>query len=130
MFNNAYKVENKVICGSRGWFIDEKQQNTVGPVDYDKLVARECMRVELSLNEGAKLADDTTETIVFLHFPPVFGDFICEPVVEVLKSRGIRNCYFGHIHGVYDIPGNFEHEGIRMHLISADFVDFYPVKVD
>ena len=101
------------------------------PTDYEKIVARECLRLGMSLDEADKLkaANPDAETVVFLHFPPVFGDFICEPLVEVLKSRGIRDCYFGHIHGVYNVPGNFEYGGIRMHLISADFLDFYPVKV-
>ena len=131
MQNSAHPVENLILAGSRGWYIEQRLQNTPMPTDYEKIVARECLRLGMSLDEADKLktANPDAETIVFLHFPPVFGDFICEPLVEVLKSRGIRDCYFGHIHGVYNVPGNFEYEGIRMHLISADFLDFYPVKV-
>ena len=131
MQNSAHPVENLILAGSRGWYIEQRLQNTPMPTDYEKIVARECLRLGMSLDEADKLktANPDAETGVFLHFPPVFGDFICEPLVEVLKSRGIRDCYFGHIHGVYNVPGNFEYEGIRMHLISADFLDFYPVKV-
>ena len=130
--NSAYLAENIIVAGSRGWYIEQRLQNTPMPTDYEKIVNRECLRIGMSLDEADKLKTENpdAETVVFLHFPPVFGDFVCEPVVEVLKSRGIRNCYFGHIHGVYNVPGNFEYEGIRMHLISADFVDFYPVKVN
>ena len=131
MQNSAHPVENLILAGSRGWYIEQRLQNTPMPTDYEKIVARECLRLGMSLDEAdnLKAANPDAETVVFLHFPPVFGDFICEPLVEVLKSRGIRDCYFGHIHGVYNVPGNFEYEGIRMHLISADFLDFYPVKV-
>ena len=131
MQNSAHPVENLILAGSRGWYIEQRLQNTPMPTDYEKIVARECLRLGMSLDEADKLktANPDAETVVFLHFPPVFGDFICEPLVEVLKSRGIRDCYFGHIHGIYNVPGNFEYEGIRMHLISADFLDFYPVKV-
>ena len=131
MQNSAHPVENLILAGSRGWYIEQRLQNTPMPTDYEKIVARECLRLGMSLDEADKLkaANPDAETVVFLHFPPVFGDFICEPLVEVLKSRSIRDCYFGHIHGVYNVPGNFEYEGIRMHLISADFLDFYPVKV-
>lgn len=131
MQNSAHPVENLILAGSRGWYIEQRLQNTPMPTDYEKIVARECLRLGMSLDEADKLktANPDAETVVFLHFPPVFGDFICGPLVEVLKSRGIRDCYFGHIHGVYNVPGNFEYEGIRMHLISADFLDFYPVKV-
>ncbi len=131
MQNSAHPVENFLLAGSRGWYIEQRLQNTPMPTDYEKIVARECLRIGMSLDEADKLKTDhpDAQTLVFLHFPPVFGDFICEPIVETLKSRGIRDCYFGHIHGVYNVPGNFEYEGIRMHLISADFLDFYPVKV-
>ncbi len=131
MQNSAHPVENLILAGSRGWYIEQRLQNTPMPTDYEKIVARECLRLGMSLDEADKLRETNPEaqTLVFLHFPPVFGDFICEPIVETLKSRGIRDCYFGHIHGVYNVPGNFEHEGIRMHLISADFLDFYPMMV-
>ncbi len=131
MQNSAHAAENLVIAGSRGWYIEQRLQNTPEPTDYEKIVTRECLRIGMSLDEADRLktANPAAETLVFLHFPPVFGDFVCEPIVETLKSRGIRDCYFGHIHGVYNVPGDFEYEGIRMHLISADFLDFYPVKV-
>lgn len=131
MQNSAYPAEKLIIAGSRGWYIEQRLQNTPEPTDYEKIVARECLRIGMSLDEAdkRKAGYPGAEIIVFLHFPPVFGDFICKPIVETLKSRGIRDCYFGHIHGVYNVPGDFEYDGIRMHLISADFLDFYPVKV-
>ncbi len=135
--NSAYLAENHIIAGSRGWFVEPHQQNTQTPTDYAKIVNRECLRIGMSLDEADRIKAALTtqaehpsaETSVFLHFPPVFGDFVCEPIVEVLKTRGIRDCYFGHIHGVYSVPGTTEYEGIRMHLISADFLDFHPIRL-
>ena len=129
LHNNAYRIDDKVICGSRGWFIEEKQQNTVEPVDYEKLVNRECTRIDLSLTEGAKLADDGAETLLFLHFPPVYGDFVCDPILDVLVKHGVKRCFFGHIHGNYTCPAKTEHRGIEFSMISADFLDFYPIPV-
>lgn len=129
LHNNAYRADNKVICGSRGWFIEEKQQNTVEPVDYGKLVARECSRIDLSLTEGRKLADENCEILLFLHFPPVFGDFVCEPLLDVLLSHGVRRCFFGHIHGSYSMPAKTEYRGIELTMIAADYLDFYPIPV-
>jgi len=130
--NSAYLAENIIVAGSRGWYIEPRLQNTPMPTDYEKIVNRECLRIGMSLDEAERIRAEhpDAEPVVFLHFPPVFGDFVCEPVVEVLKSRGIRNCCFGHIHGTYNVPGNFEYEGIRMHLISADYLDFYPLKIN
>lgn len=129
LHNNAYRVEDKVICGSRGWFIEEKQQNTVGPVDYEKLVNRECTRIDLSLTEGEKLGDESTETLLFLHFPPTYGDFTCDPIIDVLIKHRVTQCFYGHIHGNYTYPQKTEYRGITFTMISADYLDFYPMRV-
>jgi predicted phosphohydrolase len=129
--NNAYLVENQVLCGTRGWFLDERQQVTVGSVDYDKIVNREVIRLKLSLDSAAALQKSCAEergftppVSVFLHFPPVWVDFVCRPFVDTLHEYGDPDCYFGHIHGVYGAPRQTLFEGIRMHLISSDAMDF------
>ena len=129
LHNNAYRAEDRVICGSRGWFTEEKQQNTVEPVDYDKLVHRECARIDLSLREGKKLAEDGAEILLFLHFPPVYGDFICDPILDVLENHRVTKCFYGHIHGNYTHPRTTEYRGVKFTMISADFLDFYPLKL-
>jgi predicted phosphohydrolase len=53
----------------------------------------------MSLSEAKKL-DGERESLVFLHFPPVWGEFVCDKIVAVLKEFGVRRCYFGHIHGL------------------------------
>lgn len=129
--NNAYSVGEYILAGSRGWYIEPRLQNTQSPTDYEKIVARECVRLGLSLDEAELLKNEhpSAKTVVFLHFPPVFGDFICRPIIEVMKSRGVGECYFGHIHGVYNVPSTVDFEGIRLHMISADYLDFYPCKI-
>lgn len=126
--NNAFEVEDYIICGTRGWYVEEKYQNTVGDVDYQKIVDREAGRLRLSLNEAVKLRGDSEKKIlVYFHFPPVFGDFVCREIVDILKEYNIRHCYFGHIHANYTIPKTTEFEGINMTLISADFLNFIPM---
>ncbi len=128
MHNNAFEVEDYVICGTRGWFIDEKLQNTVGDVDYRKIVDREVLRLRKCLEEAVKLKGETDRHIlVYFHFPPVFKDFVCREIVDTLKEFGITKCYYGHIHGVYNVPKTVEFEGISMTLIAADFLDFIPM---
>ena len=129
--NNAYLVEDQVICGTRGWFLDEKQQVTVGSVDYEKIVNREVIRLKLSLDNAVALQKECAEQrgfmppiSVFLHFPPVWVDFVCRPFVDTLHAYGDPDCYFGHIHGMYNAPRETVFEGIRMHLIASDAMDF------
>ncbi|MBE6535201.1 MAG: serine/threonine protein phosphatase [Ruminococcaceae bacterium] len=125
--NNALEIENYIIAGSRGWFTDKSMQNTEEDVDYDKIVNRESIRLKMSLDEAIKLRGETDrEIVVFLHFPPVWGEFVCRPIINLLKEYNIKRCYFGHIHSVYSYPETFEFENVKFHIISADFLDFLP----
>ena len=127
LYNNAYRVENVIVCGTRGWFVEEGKQISVNPVDYEKLVSREAIRLELCITEAERLRTAGEEILVYLHFPPVFGSFVCREIVDVLLSHGIRRCFYGHIHGSYLLDPVTEFEGIRFSLISADYLDFTPL---
>ncbi|MBQ3040839.1 MAG: metallophosphoesterase [Clostridia bacterium] len=130
LFNNAYEIEDFIVCGTRGWYIDEKMQDLKTDAEYDKIVAREASRLKMSLDEAIKLrADSEKEILVFLHFPPVYGAFVCEPIIDVLKEYNIKNCYYGHIHGVYNIPRSTIYKDIKFTLISADYLNFVPMKL-
>lgn len=120
LFNNSYSVGNITVCGSRGWLYDG-----TGELD-EKIIKRECGRLELSLKSAE---DKAGEKIVFMHYPPVYGEYVCQPIVEVLKSYGIKQIYYGHIHGTGKNHTVNEYDGIKMKLVSCDCVDFTPVFV-
>ena len=125
--NNAIELDDFIVAGSRGWFTDKSMQNTNETVDYEKIVNRETIRLGLSLDAASKLSEKTgKEIIVFLHFPPIWSDFVCQPIIDLLKKHNIKRCYFGHIHGNYSQPDAFVYENIKFSLISADFLDFIP----
>ena len=128
--NNAVEVENYIVAGSRGWFVDKSVQNTELNVDYEKIVNREVIRLNMSLSEAKRLQDATgKEILVFFHFPPTWGDYVCEPLIELLHQYDIKRCFFGHIHGVYTQPAAFDFEGIRFQMISADYLKFLPYHI-
>lgn len=131
LHNNAYLLEGCVICGTRGWFYDEKQQKATGNVDYEKITAREAQRLELSVKAAIELRGEasTLPIIAFLHFPPVYNDFICPKILDVLKKYGIKQCYYGHIHNNYAIPRSFEFDGISFIMSSADYLNFKPLPI-
>lgn len=129
LYNNAYKVENYVVCGTRGWYVDEKLQNEANEPEYQKIVLREAQRLKMSLDEAVKLREGGEEILVFFHFPPVFKSFVCNELLDVLHEYGIKTCYFGHIHGTYNIQRSFEYEGISFTLISSDYLSFVPMIV-
>ena len=81
------------------------------------------MSIESALKEGL-------EPVVFLHYPPVYGDSCNYDMLEVMYKYGIKRCYYGHLHGSsqkYAINGR--REGIEYRLISSDFLQFDPLDI-
>ena len=110
--------------------MEEGQQQTVGTVDYAKIVNREVLRLKLSLDAAMALRKGEhadKEILVFLHFPPVWNGFECREILDLLKEYGVRRCYHGHIHGVYNTPAIRQVGDLSLHMISSDFLDFCPL---
>ena len=118
LFNNAIAVEGRVICGTRGWFYEESAEA--------KIRRREVGRLRLALEAAKEL---TGEKTVFLHYPPVYGEYVCEDILAVLAEYGITKVYHGHIHGSGFHNAVHEFGGISFQLISADCIDFTPILV-
>lgn len=119
LFNNAFLVDGISICGSRGWFFEETQADK-------KVILREAARLETSIKAGCELGG---APIVFLHYPPVYSEFVCEEIFDVLKKYGIKKVYYGHIHGIGLNKKVEEYDGIQFKLVSCDCVDFTPILV-
>lgn len=118
LHNNAYRVGNISIAGSRGWFFDAEKEN------IDKIMTRECARLQRSIDSARKLGG---ETVVFLHYPPVSLVKSCDPILSVLKKNEINRCYYGHLHGgATKLALNGEKDGVNFRLISADYLEFCP----
>ena len=129
LYNNAYVVEDYIVCGTRGWFLEEEKQLTVGDVDFDKIRNREVARLRLSLDAAKQLQvgeHAQREILVFLHFPPVWHGEECREIIDLLCKYGIKRVYYGHIHGTYNIPAAESFDGITYTLISSDFLQFVP----
>ncbi len=119
--NNAYKVENFIIAGTRGWFYDDSAG------DINKVILREAGRLKRSLEEAVRLCENSEEIIAFLHYPPLNEQQRCEELLSVLKGFHVKQCFFGHLHG-FVAPGcsKVESEGVKFNLVSADFLRFTP----
>ncbi len=128
LFNNAFLVENVCIAGTRGWYYESS--SAPRPCDYEKIAARECGRLKLSLEAARTLKEGRDlPSVVFTHFPPVWNEFAFEELIDVMLAYGVKKCYFGHIHGIYDHPAKTEYRSIDFELISADFLNFTPRRV-
>ena len=119
LHNSSYDFDGFSVCGSRGWFFDSDEEHN------EKVLNREVMRLKASI-EAAK----NEEKIVFLHYPPVYENQNCKEILNLLKEKGIKKCYYGHLHGMaakYAFDDNFE--GIDFKLISADRLKFVPLLI-
>lgn len=115
IFNSMYRIGNFAVCGTRGWF-GEKTADKV-------IIQREAGRLRASLSAAVQ---EGLTPIVFMHYPPVYGDQVAEPVFEVLKEFGIERVYHGHIHGSGLNNSPKEYDGVHFKLLSCDCIDFTP----
>ena len=122
VFNSAIKVDNICICGTRGWMYNSNE-----PED-EKILNREVERLRRSL-DSAKAFEN--ETVVFLHYPPVYNFQESEEIINLLIERNIKKCYYGHIHGSGAKKGIIEgkYKGIDFKLVSCDYINFKPLLI-
>ncbi|MBQ5355483.1 MAG: metallophosphoesterase [Clostridia bacterium] len=131
LYNNAHAAEGLALAGARGWFLEERQQTAI-EADYGKLVRREAERLNLSLEAAEELRRKEgigEPPLVFLHFPPVWGDFRLDELVDLMRAHGVTRCWYGHIHGQYSQPPSFEWKGITFANAAADYLNFTPLPV-
>ncbi len=122
LHNNTITVGDIAVCGSRGWFFDAEESAD------NKVLLREAGRLRTSIN----LAKETgLEPVVFLHYPPITQNMVCEEIYNVLLETGVRRCYYGHLHGPSMTRSiNSVRDGIEFALISCDFLAFAPKLVE
>ena len=121
LHNNSFFAEGLNLCGSRGWLFETGERHD------EKIIRREAGRIEASL----KSAVPGFPCVLFLHYPPVYGNQEMALFLDLMRTYGIRRCYYGHIHGAgghrYAVDGVYA--GLEFRLISADYLRFAPAKV-
>ncbi len=122
LHNNCAFYGDIALCGTRGWFFEEEK----GAAHDRKIMNREVMRLEASLKAAGE-----REKLCFLHYPPRYGtDYVCREITDLLAAYGVRECYYGHLHG----PGQKGAvqgwvEGVHYQLVSCDYLGFAPRKI-
>ena len=121
LHNNHYRYESYGICGTRGWIAENGE-----PADA-KVLAREAGRLEASISSAER---EGLKPLVFLHYPPIFGNSVNYSILDVLQRHGIKKCWYGHIHG-RSCENAFigERDGIFYQLVSSDYIQFVPRKI-
>lgn len=119
--NNCYQYEDWAICGTRGWFFEEKRSS----IHDEKVFKRELLRLEASLQTAGDL-----RKMVFLHYPPRYKGYECPEILELLNKYDVRFCFYGHLHGAsHNLAVEGMWDGVEYRLVSADYLKFNPFLV-
>ena len=127
LYNNSYCIENKIIVGTRGWNILDNEND-------NKMVKRESVRLELSIQNAIKEYGENKEIIAFMHYPPITLNSMYKKedteFIKILKKYKIKKCYYAHLHGNSHKDAVIgEVDEIDYKLISADYLDFDLVEI-
>ena len=121
LLNNAFVYGDYAICGTRGWFYEEES----GQEHDQKIMRREIMRLETSLKAAGE-----REKLVFLHYPPVYQNYRCKEILNLMQDYHVTRCCYGHIHGKGIATAYRGMLGCTdFRIVSADAVCFEPVLV-
>lgn len=126
LYNNSYEFENKIITGTRGWILYSKDEEDT------KILKRELIRLELSINDGIAKYGKDKEIIVCMHYPPT-NKMLLEnsEFIKLMQKYNVKKCIYGHLHGEAHkeaVEGNIG--GIELKLVSADYLNFKLLKIE
>ena len=126
IYNNSYEFENYLIAGTRGWSVKEEGN--------EKMLNRECVRLELSLKSAVEKYGTEKEILVFMHYPPITASDLQQnqesDFVRIMKKYNVKRCFYGHLHSnsIKDaVEGNYF--GIDFKLVSSDGLNFKLLKI-
>ena len=119
--NDAVKIDNVVICGSRLWSVP-------GAPDFNdndlKLYNRETERLKLSLSSAAKLKGEGDILLALIHYPPFNVKREDTAFTDLFEEYGVNSVIYGHLHGKNVRADRLViKNGIKYYLTSCDQVD-------
>ena len=112
--NDALKLEDTVICGSRGWTGEETAEDK-------KIFSRELLRLEMSLRRASELGG---RMIVMCHYPPCGENGAETEVTRLIGQYPVSDVVYGHLHGTQVNAFNGMISGIRYYCVSCDQIGF------
>lgn len=124
--NSFYPLENFAVCGTRGWL---SPNDTYFTSQDEKIYKREVLRLknslDLAVNSGFK------NIIVMLHYPPTNDKKENSLFIETINNYPVKKVVYGHLHSedcfYLSFTGVFNN--VEYILVSADFLNFKPIKI-
>lgn len=125
--HSALDVGCAVVCGTRGWNIPTREA-ALPPADM-KIYSRELLRLEMALQEGARLAQEKP-LVVMMHYPPLYAMEKETEFAALLEKYPVHTVVYGHLHGA-GLKARFcgQHREINYQLVSCDGLDFHLAEI-
>jgi predicted phosphohydrolase len=123
---HAARFGDVLVAGTRGWSLP----GSPGVTEQDeKIYQREVGRLRRALEQLDTLGEG--HRVAMLHYPPVSMQSPDTELARLLREFHVPICIYGHLHGAVDhesaIKG--DHQGVRYHLTSCDYIDFAPSRI-
>lgn len=126
--NDCLRIENILLCGSRGWTLPERNSNQ--SVEDKKILNREIIRIEISLKAMAKMRKEEDKVIFLIHYPPFNSTRETNAILELFEKYGVDIVIYGHLHGNVSrarLSDNINN--VKYYLTSCDMLDFNLIRV-
>lgn len=124
--NNAFRFDQYVVCGTRGWTIPDEDSSS----EDKKIFDRECIRLRLTLTEAKKLQQENDKLILLLHYPPFNVKFEDSVFTEIIEEFSVDTVIYGHLHGIQSRScAVVDKKGTPYYLTSCDFLNFTPIRI-
>ena len=127
--NDAFKVGDYIICGTRGWVVPETINS--GSEEDKKIYLREQIRLELTLKSAKSLQKNGEKIVAMMHYPPTNSVWDKSAFSELFENYGVSAVIYGHLHGKYvkrELVKNFN--GVNYYLTSCDQVNNNLVEIN
>lgn len=123
--NDCIKFDNVIVCGSRGWSVDDKTE------DGKRLYARELIRIQMSLDAMQKMRAEGDKVVFMIHYPPYNVRFENSPVTDLFEKYGVNAVVYGHLHGKNCYSKKYVcKNGVKYYLTSCDQVENKIVEIE
>ncbi|MBP3620053.1 MAG: metallophosphoesterase [Clostridia bacterium] len=126
--NDALKFGDYIICGTRLWNLPDGAKGQAE--DDEKIYKRELIRLEMTLQNAAKLKMENEKIICMLHYPPYTFKEEDNEVTALLEKYGVSKVVYGHIHAYCKQNLVLEKAGVEYFLTSCDIVGNKLVEID
>lgn len=119
--NDSLVIGDVAVAGTRGWDVPGSREL---PPEGDKIYRREVERLRLSLES---LKGKTYQYLILaLHYPPFGPGGEASGFTDLIEQYRPDGVLYGHLHGADGRRLPQDWNGIPLHFVAADYLQFKP----